>query len=155
MLGFALLLVCACAPSVTSEAPSATPDAQQREVIDAVNGMFAAMKSHDVEDLRARVMEGAQIVRVVRSEDGTVGHSIVGDADFVSGTAGDASVEIDERFRATPQVRIDGPIASLWGPYEVFVDGERKHCGVDVVQLAKLDGRWRVTAITYTARACG
>lgn len=153
MLAFALL-VCACSPTTPSEVPTAEPNAQQREVIDAVDGMFAAMKSHDQEDLRARVMEGAQIVRVGTAEDGSVRHSIVKDADFVVGTAGDDSVEIDERFTATPQVQIDGPIASLWGPYEVFVDGERKHCGVDIVQLARLDGRWRVTAITYTARAC-
>jgi hypothetical protein len=116
--------------------------------------MFTAMRTHDVETLRSTVMEGATIVRVGEGDDGKVRHGLVSDADFIAGTAGDSGMEIDEHFTSTPAVRIDGPIAALWGPYEVYVDGERKHCGVDAVQLAQLDGRWRVTAIVYTARPC-
>ena len=108
--------------------------------------MFAAMKAHDVARLRARVMEGASIIRVRAAEDGRIEHGIVSDVAFIAGTAGDASAQVDERFTQTPDVRIDGPVASLWGPYEVFVDGQRLHCGVDVVALARLDGRWQVTA---------
>lgn len=116
--------------------------------------MFTAMRTHDVEGLRAAVMEGASIVRVGTDDQGQTRHGIVSDADFVDGTAGDTGMEIDERFTSTPAVRIDGPMASLWGPYEVYVDGERKHCGVDAVQLAHLDGSWRVASIVYTARPC-
>ena len=61
---------------------------------------------------------------------------------------------IDERFTGTPVVHSDGSIATLWGRYEVFVDGTRRHCGVDTVQLTRDASAWRVTAITYSARPC-
>ncbi len=143
-----VFLACKAA-SVGTTSPEAS------EAIAAVEGMFAAMRGHDVPGLRAIVMPGANIVRVGTDDGGRVRHLIVSDEDFVRGTAGDASVEIDERFTTTPTVHVDGALASVWGPYQVSVDGEVKHCGVNAVQLARLEGRWTVTGVTYNVRPCG
>lgn len=120
-------------------------------MIEAVQSVFTAMRDHDVEALRARVVEGAVIVALGEEQDS---HRMTRADAFIAGTAGDPSMTIDERFTQTPLVRIDGGVASLWGPYEVFVDGERHHCGVDMVQLVRTQAAWRVTAITYSARPC-
>ena len=123
-------------------------------MIASVDDMFAAMREHDSARLTTLLIEGAVIIGVREDEQGQTTYRLVSGADFIAGTAGDATAVVDEHFTATPSVRIDGSIATLWGPYELVVDGERVHCGVDTVQLLREGEGWRVTAITYTARAC-
>lgn len=150
----ALLLTSILAPACASAPPVRSgPDEDTRAVVQAVDAMFAAMRTHDAEGLRESLIEGAIIVHVGEKPGEGVRHEVVSDTEFIESIS-TADHEIDERFTEPPLVRIQGSIATLWGPYEVFVGGERHHCGVDAVSLARLEGQWRVTAITYTARAC-
>jgi len=38
----------------------------------------------------------------------------------------------------------------VWPPYEFWEDGKTSHCGVDVFDFVKIDGRWRVSNSTWT-----
>lgn len=49
------------------------------------------------------------------------------------------------------EVRVQGPIASVWYPYDLYVDGKWSHCGVDVFTLLKRDGRWRIATLVWSA----
>jgi hypothetical protein len=49
-----------------------------------------------------------------------------------------------------PTVLIRQNIAIVWTPYEFWVDGKTTHCGVDVFDLAKQDGVWRIAHVMYT-----
>jgi SAM-dependent methyltransferase len=51
-----------------------------------------------------------------------------------------------------PVVHVEGPLATLWAPYDFHVDGKRSHCGVDAVTLLRGDAGWRVAGITYTVQ---
>jgi hypothetical protein len=154
---FAPLLITSAACS-SPAVPGATVDTSRKPaelaVVAAVDAMFSAMREHDETRLRALVAEGAIIVRLKENEAGVMHHWVIPDSEFIAGTAGQPAV-IDERFTAPPMVQIDGDMASLWGVYDVRIDGEFKHCGVDAVQLARLGGQWQVTAITYTVHATG
>jgi hypothetical protein len=54
-----------------------------------------------------------------------------------------------------PEVRIDGPMATLWAPYDFHRSGEFSHCGVDAFQLALKEDGWRIVSIIYTVRRLG
>jgi len=56
----------------------------------------------------------------------------------------------------SPTVMIRGGIAVVWAPYEFWVDGETSHCGVDVFDFVKIDGRWLVSNAMWTVepQAC-
>lgn len=150
-----LLISCvACAGARVAVETSAPIGSAELEVIAAVDAMFAAMRDHDVPALQALVAEGAIIVRLGEDEGGEANHTVIPAEAFIGGTAGDGPV-IDERFTAQPEVRIDGAMASLWGVYDVRVDGQFKHCGVDAVHLARLGETWKVIAITYTTHLEG
>ena len=41
-----------------------------------------------------------------------------------------------------PTVLIRGPIAVVWAPYRFRVNGIVSHCGVDVFEMLKIEGRW-------------
>jgi hypothetical protein len=60
-----------------------------------------------------------------------------------------------ERWIGEPTVLIRGPIAVVWGEYEFWIDGEFSHCGVDTVNLAKIDGTWKIAHFMYTAEPEG
>jgi hypothetical protein len=49
-----------------------------------------------------------------------------------------------------PDVRVHGPIASVWTPYDFWIDGKLSHCGVDAFELIKTTDGWKVAGGAYT-----
>jgi len=51
-----------------------------------------------------------------------------------------------------PEVRVSGTIASVWYPYDFYLDGEWSHCGVDVFTLAYTGetSGWRIAALAWS-----
>lgn len=60
--------------------------------------------------------------------------------------ANDASGEqqLMKRWTGKPIVMIHSAIAVAWGDYEFWIDGTFSHCGIDSVQLANVDGEWKI-----------
>ena len=57
--------------------------------------------------------------------------------------------EIDERIY-DPEVLVSGPLASVWTEYDLYVDGEFRHCGVDAFHLALTDEGWKIVHVADT-----
>lgn len=58
--------------------------------------------------------------------------------------------KITERgFR--PEVRVNGPVAMVWYPYDLYIDGKWSHCGVDVFTLIRTEGQWRIASMAWSA----
>ncbi len=49
-------------------------------------------------------------------------------------------------------VRIDHDLAVVWAPFEFLVDGRVDHCGTDLFNLVRLDGKWFIASIADTGR---
>ena len=52
-----------------------------------------------------------------------------------------------------PDVRVRESIASVWTPYDVWIDGKFSHCGIDSFDLVKTDEGWKIAGGTYTVEA--
>ncbi len=50
-----------------------------------------------------------------------------------------------------PAVHVQGPIAVVWYPYDLYIDGKWSHCGIDVFTLLKQGGRWRIATMAWSA----
>ena len=61
---------------------------------------------------------------------------------------------VDERIQK-PTVLIQRDLAHVWSRYTIDSDGKRLHCGVDSFGLARVDGAWRLTSLTWTAEPQG
>jgi hypothetical protein len=61
---------------------------------------------------------------------------------------------IDERVW-NEKVLVDGPLASVWMDYALFIGPRFSHCGVDAFQLAKMADGWKIIAIADTRRTEG
>lgn len=49
------------------------------------------------------------------------------------------------------EARVNGAIAMVWYPYDLYIDNNWSHCGVDVFTMVRQDGRWRISAMTWSA----
>jgi hypothetical protein len=49
-----------------------------------------------------------------------------------------------------PVVRVRGSLAVVWTPYEFWRDGKTSHCGVDVFEMFKEQGTWRIGNMMWT-----
>lgn len=52
-------------------------------------------------------------------------------------------------------IRIDGPLAMVWAPYEFYFNGKFSHCGVDSFQLVRINGVWKIQYLIDTRRRAG
>ena len=50
-----------------------------------------------------------------------------------------------------PEVRVSGPVAVVWYPYDLYIKGAWSHCGVDVFTLIRHEGRWRIATMVWSA----
>ena len=49
-----------------------------------------------------------------------------------------------------PEIRISGPLAVAWVPYDLYVNGEWSHCGVDAFTLVRIEGEWKIAALAWS-----
>lgn len=49
-----------------------------------------------------------------------------------------------------PEVRVSGPVAMVWLPYDFYLDGKWSHCGVDVFTLLKSPDGWRIATLVWS-----
>lgn len=49
-----------------------------------------------------------------------------------------------------PEVRVSGPVAMVWLPYDFYLDDKWSHCGVDVFTLLKTQAGWRIATVIWS-----
>lgn len=124
-----------------------------REAILAVmEKAFAAVRSNNPDDWRAiQLAEGTSLSfrpgPAARPED--LEMRIWNNEGFLADLKPDGHDYV-ERWTDEPKVLIRGPIAAVWGEYEFWIDGEFSHCGVDSVDLVKIEGEWKIANFVWT-----
>jgi hypothetical protein len=63
--------------------------------------------------------------------------------------ASSSAVPIAERGFG-PTALVSGPLAVVWMPYDLYLDGNWSHCGVDALTLLKVDGSWRIATFAWS-----
>lgn len=161
LLSFAALMF-AAAPAVAQDAAHSHGDVARAEadltveeaaVMAPVDMLFDGMRARDTAMIRAAFVEIGVLKGPARRPDGSWEISTTTVDDFVA-TIGRLDRSIDEPLYDV-EVRIDGPLATVWAEYDVFVDGEFSHCGVDAFQLVNLGEGWKILNIADTRRRDG
>lgn len=146
----ACILACAPATQNRSSLPErsmADRDAE-RSVVVTVERLFDAMRTRDTAVIRQLLLP--ELVLVSIPTDGTRAHRGQTVQAFIRAIAG-STEELRERMWS-PEVRIDGPVATLWAPYDFHIGTAFSHCGHDAIQLIQSGGRWIISGLTYTVR---
>ena len=139
----ALLGILPMSPDGQGQAPATDRD----QVIAAVQGFFDAMATRDPA-LAARVLMTDGRLYSTREQDGKpVVRSQAFEA-FIAGLSKGTSKQLERMW--DPEVKIHGPIATLWTRYDFYTDGKFSHCGIDAFNLVKTPEGWKVAGGAYT-----
>ncbi len=123
----------------------------EQEVKKVIESLFDGMRTKNPAQIAAVFSENASMETIAMTAEGPkVNAGSV--ADFVKriGTT-PAETQLDERI-LDYQIKIDGPMATAWTPYEFYLNGNFSHCGVNSFQLVKFAEGWKVVYIIDTRR---
>lgn len=131
-------------PGSQPEGSAAGPD-ETAAVLEAVETVLQAITTADGELARSVVLPYAHIVSVTEG-----GLRVISGEEFAAGISDPEQGFVERMW--DPVVRVDGPVATVWAPYDFYQGGEFSHCGVDTFQLARVGTAWRVVSLVYNTR---
>lgn len=111
-----------------------------------IHAMFDSMAKHDAVALKKPLLSGGTMVLM---RDGKP-HQLTFDA-FADIIGKPGKNQIEERIH-DPLVRVDNDLAVVWAPFDFLVDGKVDHCGTDLFNLVKTDGKWLIASVADTGR---
>lgn len=139
------LLAAALALGVAT--PAFAADAEETAILSQVQRFFDGLGSQDAAAMQAALLPDAMLTAQRFQADGKISLSRRTGAAFVEGAKGQAG--LSERMW-DPVVMRRGPIAMVWAPYEFQLAGKTTHCGVDVFDMVKVDGTWKIAHLMWT-----
>lgn len=107
------------------------------------------MKAHDTAAITALFVPGATLASMDAE-----GKIVITPADKWAERIGANKNLLVERMH-NPKVLEHGPIAVLWAEYDFHLNGTLTHCGIDLFNLLKTGGSWKITAISFTSETTG
>lgn len=132
----------AAAELAGAEGADAAVAALEAQVLAAAEAVLTAINTKDEALARSAVLPDARIVAVRPT-----GRRVSTGEEFVQQIL-DPGVAFLERMW-DPQVRVSGSVATVWAPYDFYLDGAFSHCGVDTFQLVLEQGEWKVLSLVY------
>ncbi|TCJ19046.1 hypothetical protein EPD60_01115 [Flaviaesturariibacter flavus] len=116
-----------------------------------ITRLFDGMRKGDSAAVRAAFAPGALLQSVLTTKAGATRITSEPVDSFVAAVGRPHKEVWDERI-TFDGIRIDGPMASAWTPYQFYVDDKFSHCGVDVYNLARVNGEWKIIYLADTRR---
>jgi hypothetical protein len=132
-------------------------DAERTAVLTIVERAFAAISSGSIDDARAIQLADGISISFRQHPDGKAGElqmRMHTNDELLLSESGDGH-DYMERWSGAPTVLIRGPIAVAWGSYEFWIDGQFSHCGIDSIDLVKVDGNWKIANWMWTVEKEG
>ncbi|HEX7847836.1 MAG TPA: nuclear transport factor 2 family protein [Chitinophagaceae bacterium] len=120
----------------------------------AVNRLFIGMKNSDGVIVKNCFADSAVLQTIGRNKEGAIVVRNEMVEDFAKSLSGIPKGAADERI-SFETVKIDGPLAIAWTPYNFYYDGKFSHCGVNSFQLVRLNGEWKIQYLIDTRRKQG
>jgi hypothetical protein len=131
--------------ALANSAGAQEPTDERARVLAVVEASLEAISNEDMIAFTDFMIEETVMLRVAE-RDGRVQYSVRTRAES---RANSPSADIVERG-FDPEVRISGPLAIAWLPYDLYLDGEWSHCGVDVFTLVRIEGDWKISSLAWS-----
>lgn len=147
---YCVMLVCIPAAAFAQSASESKAD--RDAILATVQKFFDTMASRDVEAARSLLIPEGRMFAVVDGKTPVTFRSRALQEHLDS--MGTRKEHFRERFW-NPEVRIQGPIAVVWTPYDFWIDGKFSHCGVDAFDLVKTPEGWKISGGVYTVQRDG
>jgi hypothetical protein len=142
-----LIATALAALALATPAAAATPE--EAAAVAAVQRFFDGMAAPDAAAVAAVTIPGGVFTSIRPAPGGGTKIGRIPLEDFIKSL----KPGLNEAMWS-PKVVLRGRLmATVTAPYELKIDGKTIHCGIDVFDLAKVDGQWKIAAATWTAEA--
>ncbi len=127
----------------------------QRDIAAVLARFTDAMRDKDTAGVRAVFDPGARLVGMRQREGAPPYVQSLSVSDFVAFLGRDTRPHWTERLWS-PEVMVNGTLASVWAEYDFHFGSTFSHCGIDAIQLLKTVAGWRIVSIadTFTLAPC-
>ncbi len=119
-----------------------------------INTMFTAMKKADGVLLKSTFSDSIVFQSITRNKEGKTVVRNENPQGFIDQISKAKPDSLDERI-SFETVKVDGPLAIAWTPYQFYYNGQFSHCGVNSFQLVRFNGVWKIQYIIDTRRRQG
>ena len=119
-----------------------------------INNMFTGMKNADPVLLKSCFADSMVLQTISRTKDGKLIVKNEAPSGFIVFVSKETPGNADERI-TFDVVKVDGPLAIAWTPYNFYYKGQFSHCGVNSFQLVRFNGVWKIQYLIDTRRKQG
>jgi hypothetical protein len=126
--------------------PLRAQTSDEQAVLAPIHEMFDAMAKHDVAAFKKPLLPGGSLTLMRNGKP----VQLTFDA-FADAIGKPSKAPIEERIH-DPLVRIDNDLAVVWAPFEFLADGKVDHCGTDLFNMVRVDGKWLIASVADTGR---
>ena len=119
-----------------------------------INKMFVAMKEGNGANLKSTFADSIVFQTISRNKEGQLIVKNEDPAGFINFISKETPGNADERI-TFDVVKVDGPLAIAWTPYNFYYKGAFSHCGVNSFQLVRFKGEWKIQYLIDTRRKLG
>ncbi len=132
----------------------AQSETEKETVLGVVQNLFNAMAEADSAAAANLFMEGGHAFVARAGQADQVSISLSQHQQFLESMAGWEQGSVVERMWDA-EVMVQDNIAMAWTPYDLHVNGNFSHCGVNIFTLIKTGSGWKIADITYSAKNQG
>ena len=140
------LLAFGAASALALAPPLHAATVAEQAVLTPIQAMFDGMTKRDARAILEPVLPGGVMV-LMRDGKPT---QMTFEA-FAERVGKPGTTHIEERIH-DPLVRIDNDLAMVWAPFDFLVDGHIDHCGTDLFNLVRKEGKWLIASVADTGR---
>lgn len=133
---------------LTSAMPSMGQTADEEAVVALADSALALISSEDWQGLTDLYLDEQQSFTVYERE-GVFSYRVRTRAEDRARPPGDE--DLHERGY-DPSVHVAGHLATVWLPYDFYIDGEWSHCGVDAFTFLRTADGWRIASLAWTVQ---
>lgn len=140
----------------SQELPGLPPikGSDEDQIIQTVYRVFDAMRMQDSNIAKPLFYPNCRLFTPTISTSGETRLNEEHISTFFKAISTKRPQKVDERILKY-KVDIDGPLASVWADYNLYVDTTFIHCGIDVFQLYKSKDGWKIFELADTRRKTG
>ncbi|MEP6549325.1 MAG: DUF885 family protein [Gammaproteobacteria bacterium] len=134
------------ATAVPAIAPSPAPAAhaasvEEKAALAGFQAMLDGLGKRDKAAMRAQLLPGGSATLMRK------GKPMQMTFDALTERLSQPGTETHEERIHDALVHVDGDVAIVWAPFEFLVDGKIDHCGRDIANMVRVNGRWLVASV--------
>lgn len=139
-------------PDKYSKAPFGTVASgiDKKEILAVIDQFMVAVNTKDKSIFNRILYKGINRIVTNIDKEGMGSTTVIDNDQSISLRM---NPKTSEQFRERywdAKVITDGYIASVWAPYDFYLNGSFSHCGVDLFYLVKTNNKWEIAHFGYT-----